>query len=210
MKITKFMTGGALLLMAASCGSGNSKQADTDSAFIDSAEMKEETILDTEAALTLTADSIGCIHVGMPIDRIPQTVDGFYASTILDSTPDAQTVSFNDANGEPIFTAYDFMEGKVDVIALNNAKYGVATPEGELSIGYDFSKVLALPGVKSEWQGLDDNGTWWWTWQGIWFGPDEAGMPEKLAVKMCDSKRPPLASDFAGIKIGYIGTGTPY
>ena len=44
------------------------------------------------------------------------------------------------------------MEGKVDVIALNGTRYGVATPEGELRIGDEFSKVLALPGVRSEWQ----------------------------------------------------------
>ncbi len=135
---------------------------------------------------------------------------GFYASTTLDSTPDAQTISFNDPQGDPIFTAYDFMEGKVDVIALNGTRYGVATPEGELRIGDEFSKVLALPGVRSEWQGLDDNGVWWWTWKGLWFGPDEAGMSESLSEKMCDPKRPPMASDFSGVKTGYVGTGTPY
>ena len=129
MNFTKFAAGGVLLLAAASCGqSGHNSAADTDSAFIDSATAREEAILDSAASLTLTADSIGCIRIGMAVDRIPRTVAGFYASTTLDSTPDAQTISFNDPQGDPIFTAYDFMEGKVDVIALNGTRYGVATP----------------------------------------------------------------------------------
>lgn len=211
MNFTKFAAGGVLLLAAASCGpGGHNSAADTDSAFIDSATAREEAILDSAASLTLTADSIGCIRIGMAVDRIPGTVAGFYASTTLDSTPDAQTISFNDPQGDPLFTAYDFMEGKVDVIALNGTRYGVATPGGELRIGDEFPKVLALPGVRSEWQGLDDNGVWWWTWQGLWLGPDEAGMSESLSEKMCDPRRPPMASDFSGVKTGYIGTGTPY
>ena len=91
---------------------------------------REEAILDSAASLTLTADSIGCIRIGMAVDRIPRTVAGFYASTTLDSTPDAQTISFNDPQGDPIFTAYDFMEGKVDVIALNGTRYGVGNSRG--------------------------------------------------------------------------------
>ena len=85
------------------------------------------------------------------------------------------------------------------------------TPEREIRTGDEFSKVLALNGVESEFQGFDDMGIWYWKWNGLYFGVDETNIPESLGTALSDGKRPPRAADFTpDVKIGYIATGLPF
>lgn len=111
----------------------------------------------------------------------------------------------------PQFTIYDFMENNVDVIALEGNARAVNTPDGEIRVGDEFSKVLALKGVESEWESFDETGIWYWKWNGLYFGVDETGISEKLAEALCDGKLPPRAALFTeNVKIGYIATGLPF
>lgn len=158
----------------------------------------------------LTKDSIGPVFVGEEISHLPTAVPNLYDVMTITETPDALAYSFLLAN-VPQFTIYDFLEGKVDVILLEGNARSVDTPDGELRIGDEFSKVLALDGVKSEWISFDDAGIWYWTWNGLYFGVDEMGLSEKFSEELCNGRHAPRASEFTpDIKIGYIATGLPF
>ena len=158
----------------------------------------------------LTADSIGPVYVGETISSLPAAVPNLYDIMLITETPDAMAYTFLLAH-DPQFTIYDFMEGKVDVIALEGNARAVKTPNGELRVGDDFTKVLALDGVHAEWQGFDDGGLWYWCWNGLYFGVDETGISEKLGNALVSGNHPPKAAEFTpDIKIGYIATGLPF
>lgn len=199
----------AAMLLLASCGGkkdSSATGADSDSAI--TAEMESPVAGPT--TFYLTADSIGPIRVGEAISDLPVAVANLYDHMITADTPDAMAYTFLLAD-IPQFTIYDFMEGKADVIALEGDARAVNTPDGELRVGDEFSKVLALKGVESEWGGYDDNGVWYWKWNGLYFGVDETGMKETLADALTDGNRPPRAALFTpDVKIGYIATGLPF
>lgn len=158
----------------------------------------------------LTADSIGPVKVGDLISDLPAAVPNLYDMMLTTDTPDAMAYTFLLAT-VPQFTVYDFMEGKVDVILLEGDARGVQTPDGEIRVGDDFEKVLALKGVESEWENFDDGGIWYWKWNGLYFGVDEMGLSRKFSEALMNSNMPPRASMFSDkIKIGYIGTGLPF
>lgn len=198
----------AAALMMVSCG-GHKTSGESDSS--DSAQtvqMMSEVAGPTE--FFLTRDSIGPVRVGESISSLPAAVANLYDVMITTETPDAMAYTFLLAD-EPQFTIYDFMEGKVDVIALEGNARSVNTSAGQLRVGDEFSKVLALDGVKSEWQGFDDNGLWYWVWNGLYFGVDETGVSEKFGETLVDGRHAPRASEFTpDIKIGYIATGLPF
>lgn len=158
----------------------------------------------------LTSDSIGPVRVGEKISDLPQAVANLYDVVLTTETPDAMAYTFLLAD-VPQFTIYDFMEGKVDVIALEGNARAINTPDGEMRTGDEFSKVLALKGVESEFQNFDDSGIWYWKWNGLYFGVDETGISESLGAALSEGKRPPRASEFTpDVKIGYIATGLPF
>lgn len=199
---------GALLLLLASCSGHKATEATTqDSALTGEAESPVAGPTD----FTLTADSIGPVHVDEQISRLPPAVPNLYDYVLPTETPDAMAYTYL-LEDVPQFTVYDFMEGKVNVIALEGNARGVATPDGgTIRVGDDFSRVFALPGVESEWESLEESGVWYWKWRGLYFGVDEMNLNEKVGAALCDGRHAPRASDFTpGIKIGYIGTGLPF
>lgn len=195
-------------LLLASCSGKKDASAgnDTDSAV--TAEMEAQA--PGLPVYSLTPDSIGPVRVGEKIDKLPQAIPDLYDVVLPTETPDAMAYTYLLAD-VPQFTIYDFMEGKVDVIVLEGNARCVKTPDGELRVGDDFSKVLALPGVKSEWAGMDDTGVWYWIWNGIYFGVDETNIGEALATALSSSRQAPRAGLFTpDVKIGYIATGLPF
>lgn len=206
---TKHLLLAAMALTLAACG-GN-KEASTSSAASDSAETASmESPVAGPVNYYLTADSIGPVHVGDEISNLPAAVANLYDMMVTTETPDAMAYTMMLAD-IPQFTIYDFMEGKVDVIALEGNARSISTPDGELRVGDEFAKVLALPGVQSEFQSMDDMGIWYWKWQGLYFGVDETNIPEALGNALSEGKRPPRAAEFpASVKIGYIATGLPF
>ena len=125
-------------------------------------------------------------------------------------SPDCLEFMFVDGDRES-FAAYDFGEGKVDVICLFDSVVGVQAPRGEFRLGSPFSKVLELPGVKAEWCSMDDEGQWYWTWEGLWIGVGQDGLAPALSARLYNSAQAPTGKDFTGSEtIGFIGTGLPY
>lgn len=206
---TKHLLLAAMALTLAACG-GN-QESSTSSAASDSAEtVSMESPVVGPVNYYLTADSIGPVHVGDEISNLPAAVANLYDMMVTTETPDAMAYTMMLAD-IPQFTIYDFMEGKVDVIALEGNSRSISTPDGELRVGDEFAKVLALPGVQSEFQSMDDMGIWYWKWQGLYFGVDETNIPESLGNALSEGKRPPRAAEFpASVKIGYIATGLPF
>lgn len=201
-----------LAIVAAGCLSscGSKKTADNSaSALTDSAEQAELPPDSIDAGYYLTADSIGPVHVGMALSDIPERCPDLYDAQVPAETPDATAVTFL-RNMDPIFTVYDFMEGKVDVIVLESPAIGVKTQSGLLCMGDSFEKVLALPGVRSEWAGMDETGMWYWTWNGIWIGVDESDISDALAQALIDQKHPPRAAMLKTARVGYLATGLPF
>lgn len=206
---TKHLLLAAMALTLAACG-GN-QESSTSSAASDSAEtVSMESPVAGPVNYYLTADSIGPVHVGDEISNLPAAVANLYDMMVTTETLDAMAYTMMLAD-IPQFTIYDFMEGKVDVIALEGNSRSISTPDGELRVGDEFAKVLALPGVQSEFQSMDDMGIWYWKWQGLYFGVDETNIPESLGNALSEGKRPPRAAEFpASVKIGYIATGLPF
>lgn len=200
-------TVGIFLLLLASCN-GNKTETAGYSAKSDSARTESmESPVAGPVEFFLTSDSIGPVRVGEKISDLPQAVANLYDVVLTTETPDAMAYTFLLAD-VPQFTIYDFMEGKVDVIALEGNARAINTPDGEMRTGDEFSKVLALKGVESEFQNFDDSGIWYWKWNGLYFGVDETGISESLGAALSEGKRPPRASEFTpDVKIGYIATG---
>jgi len=199
---------GLSLLMLVSCG-GNKKSPGA--GLTDSARTVDmESAAAGETEFFLTQDSIGPVRVGGNIADMPEAVSNLYDVVLATETPDAMAYTFL-LSDVPQFTIYDFMEGKVDVIALEGNARAVNTPDGQLRVGDEFSRVLALKGVESEWESLDDTGIWYWKWNGLYFGVDESAIIEKLGEALCNGQMPPRATDFTpDVKIGYIATGLPF
>lgn len=202
----------ALALLAAgilsSCG-GKKTDSNADSIRPDSTGQAELLPDSIDSGYYLTADSIGPVHVGMALSDIPDRCPDLYDAQVPAETPDATAVTFL-RNMDPIFTVYDFMEGKVDVIVLESPAIGVKTQSGLLCMGDSFEKVLALPGVRSEWAGMDETGMWYWTWNGIWIGVDESNISDELAQALVTQRHPPRAALLKTARVGYLATGLPF
>lgn len=197
------------ILMLSSCGNKNAtadRSIDTDSVVV-AAE-----IPDTPFEMPpLTADSLGPVKIGMEVNRLPQDVAGLYVSFSPEVTPDAQVFLFSGEKGQILFTAYDFLEGKIDVIALNSPELAANAGGKTFHIGDSFAEVVATSGAKAEWAAMDDGGLWYWRIDGLWFGVDEEGLEAGFAQALCDGTVPPRVSTVPeDAKIGYIGTGLPF
>lgn len=198
-------------LALGACGGGKKGKAGRPAA--DSLTATEEINAATAAAdsvFSLTVDSIGPVRVGEPISSLPVTVEGLYDNVLLTETPDAVAYTFL-LRDIPQFTVFDFLDGKVDLIALEGDSRGVATPVGELKIGAPFTELLALDGVTAEWEAIDDSGIWYWRYRGLFFGIEETNISDSLADAISDNHNPPSAALFTpDVKIGYIATGLPF
>jgi len=212
MKKTGITLIAAAALVISACGGGKTSEADTtatgDSTKIEIADAGEQLWL-------IKADSIYstsgvALRTGTEINSLPESISGLYDKIAKESGMDALEISFM-RGSEQIFMALDFGEAKADLFIVTSDHIKVATPlEGVLSLGSPFADVLALPGVKAEWSGYDGEGTWYWQWEGLWFGPAQDHLSEALSKKLYDSKSHFTADDFKDVTIGFLGTGLPF
>lgn len=160
----------------------------------------------------LTSRGIIPIKVGMRVVDIKPQVENLYDSIIPEKGYESNTYHFY-LDNEERFTAYEFEAGTISLVAANNPSIVVKDLEGRemARIGEPFTKVLQLPGVKSQWETGDDDGMWVWIWQGIWFIPDQSNLTEKLVHKLYNPNVAPSASDFSEeVTVSYMGTGLPW
>ncbi len=206
----------ASALTLASCGSG--KSGATDSAAIADSEKaaRAAAMPDTLPTFYLTSEGLGPVKIGMRVSDLPAQVAGLYTERSVENDYESTAYVFSNADAPEAFsypfTVIDFGEDKVDVIILNDDQCAVAVPEGDdITLSSPFASVLALPGVKAEWETVEGNGAWYWTWEGLWFQPSLDNPGDEAAKKMYDGKAAPVASDFSkDVSIGYIGTGLPF
>lgn len=207
MKKLIFIALGAVAL--AGCSSNKKDTvADTDSIVTEN--VADEAVAEMPSVF-LNKDSIGTVYVGMPLGEIPQHVDGLYTRRENGASLDAVTIEFIQ-DDHARFVAYDFGEGKIDVINLIGPDVKVRTIKGDVGIGDSMATVLDLPGVKPEWSGLDGNGMWYWTWEGLWFAPAQENLSQGLLQRLYHSGQAPTIQDFRdeNVTIGFIGTGLPF
>ncbi|MCM1368886.1 MAG: hypothetical protein NC204_00765 [Candidatus Amulumruptor caecigallinarius] len=198
----------ALCLLAACSGNKQTLPADSSADSV-SNEAGADLVMPAQP-FYLTADSIGPVRVGAKIVSLPKQVPDLYDTVLPVETPDAMAYTFL-LGDEPQFTIFDFMNGNVDVIALEGNARSVSTPEGDIHVGDEFAKVLRLPGVESDWQNFDESGIWYWKWNGLFFGVDETAISTELSAALAEGRRPPRAFLFTpDVKIGYIATGLPF
>lgn len=202
----KILTTIPLVTMLAACGGEHQRGADSDTVAI----------TDTIAAaplpqrIVLSRDSIGPIALQTKTDSLPQEMQGVYTSIEKDEGGDATQYNFY-RDEEVLFTALDFGQGKAELIVAGSPEVKVMVEGEEVNIGTPFAKLLSLKGVKPEWAQMDDMGTWYWQYRGLWFAPDQMHLPEKLVNKLYNPDTCPTAADFPDtVTIGYIATGLPF
>lgn len=172
------------------------------------ADLREEAMSETK--FYLTADSLQQIKIGMPVNDIPGFIDGLYEEKTYGESPDAVALVFHH-NGKESFITYDFGEGNIDVIDLLDGNVRIATPMGDLGIGDGFLKVVKLPGVEPEWVEIENSGSWYWVWNGLWFSPALDTVNERLSRKLFNPDDTPEITDFDNsVTIGFAGTGLPF
>lgn len=206
--MNKFTFSAAIALLLASCGSSH-KQSDAVEDTI--AETTTEiTIAENSPAITITKDSIGSIWIGQSINEVHEAVEGLYTAKENGASEDAVTIVFKGPEGER-FIAYDFGEGKIDVLNLIDTVVKVDAPRGRFGIGDSFSRVLELPGVEEEWSGYENTGTWYWKWEGLWFAPSQESISDSLSRRLYNPVQAPTRTDFDdNVTVGFIGTGLPF
>lgn len=156
-------------------------------------------------------DNVAGLHIGMPVSRIPDSIPGLYNLKRNADSRDAVVIEFLE-DGVERFVAYDFGEGNIDVINVIGGDVKVKTLKGDISLGSPMADVLNLPGVEAEWSSYDDNGMWYWTWQGLWFAPDQENLSTGLSHRLYHSGQAPTMKDFEedAVTVGFIGTGLPF
>lgn len=198
----------AFAVIMSSCGGSGSRSADTLTVTQDTVPTPEpEVVLEAR----LSPRGIDPVKIGMRITEISPKVENLYDSIVHESGYESDSYSFL-LDGKQRFTVYEFESGAVDVLAVDDGSVFVSTPDGgSVRLGDDFSKVLAIKGVQPVWESADGDGMWCWTWQGIWFQPDQSNLPDVLSHKLYNPSSAPAASDFnSEVKVGYMGTGLPW
>lgn len=206
MKKLIYTTSLAFILTA--CGGSNKNNGiDTDTVI----ENPADEVVAEMPVVYLTKDSVGSIRIGMSINDVPQMVEGLYSEKVNGASLDAVTIDFIEGD-RPRFVAYDFGEGKIDVINLISSDVKVKTLKGDIGIGDKMASVLDLPGVAAEWCGFDNGGMWYWTWEGLWFAPAQDNLSTTLSQRLYHSGQAPTLKDFQdeNVAIGFIGTGLPF
>lgn len=208
MKKSVFIIAAAALTLAGCSGNKKAAQsaADTDSAFIQEAEVAVDSI----QTPSLTAQGIGDVRIGMALDSVPQGQINLYDNIVADDSGEFKALNFR-LGDKDMFTVTDYDDGKVDMISLYTSGVGVAVPNDTLRIGDPFIKLLKQSGVTTEFVSMDDMGVWYWRYKDLWFWPAEEGMSQELSNAMSERRNPPSAAMIGdGVKIGYIGTGVPF
>lgn len=202
-KLAAATTCGVLVLSA--CHSDKTGKADSDSI-----PMAVEETTDTIPSYIFTPEGIGAIKTGMPVGQWPEEAIGLYTHVDTEGGGDADQYNFyRDEN--LTFTVMDFGEGKADLIILDDPEMDVKVGEETVNMKTPFAKLLSNPGVKAEWEQLDDEGMWYWKADGLWFAPSQEHLTPSLADKLYNPDKAPTKADFPeDITIGYIGTGLPF
>ncbi|MDE5902190.1 MAG: hypothetical protein K2O78_03800 [Muribaculaceae bacterium] len=198
------------ITLTACSGSDKERHADTLRESVKESAPAADTLA-APADHELTAQGVERIRVGMQTAHIAPSDEGVYDTMTKEEGNESNSYIFL-YGGAPLFCAYEFTEGTIDVVSAESPHIVVRTPEGGvLRIGDEFSRVLALPGVEAEWEDSDDEGMWCWHWRGIWFQPDQSRLPEALSRELYSDVAPPAADAFTSeARIGYIGTGLPW
>ena len=200
----------ASLILSGSCsGKGGEKKGESAHPDTPAVVTPEQDV--TPSDIILTPDGIGPVRIGMSTDSIPERCPGIYDSVVAEEGYESNSYLFLE-EGRAVFTAYEFTPGRIDVIGAESPRVVVAAPEDVfLRLGGEFRGVLGLPGVKADWEHVDSDGMWCWSWRGIWFQPDQSHLPEGLGNKLYNDKEIPEADLFTSdVRIGYIGTGLPW
>ena len=191
--------------------SGKGKEGKADSPGPESLLSPDDLPAEQPADIYITSSGIGDIKIGLQVGSIPEHIEGVYDSVIPEEGYESNSYVFV-RDGIPLFTAYEFTPGTIDVISVDSPVVMVKEPSGgTLSLGTPFSRVLSLPGVVPQWENADGEGMWCWQWDGLWFQPDQSSLPQALGNELYNEIAPPSASSFTSdVKIGYIGTGLPW
>lgn len=193
------------MLILSSCHSDKKEVVDTDTIAIESAEP-----VDSVPSYLFTPEGIGSITPGMPIGQWPEETAGLYTHIDAEEGGDANQYNFY-KDDELSFTVMDFGEGKADLIILDDPSMDVKIGEEKINMKTPFAKLLSTPGVKAEWEQLDDEGMWYWKANGLYFAPSLENLTPELSNKLYNPDKVPTKSDFPEeITIGYIGTGLPF
>ena len=206
----------ALLALLTLQGCGGAHRTATDTASADTSAIQPADTIPAEAGpLTLTSDGMAGITVGMPIADLPPEIDGVY-DEIRSEDWDTTIMRVFMLQGTPRFSVYEFGSGKVDVISIEGPGVEGSVPGAEpgegVCLGQPFARVLSLPGVKAEYESLDEDGMWVWQAGGLWFQPDQTHLSEEVSRRLYDPQAgPPSAEDLTDdVVVGYIGTGLPW
>ncbi|MDE6009945.1 MAG: hypothetical protein K2F87_00665 [Muribaculaceae bacterium] len=206
--IFSLMAGLSILLSGCS-GKGQGTVADTPKP--ETALSPDDIPAEEPADPELTAGGIGPVRIGLATDSIPSAVPGLYDAVMPEEGYESNTYVFM-YDGSPLFTAFEFTPGTVDVISADSPEVAVIAPgEKTLRLGGTFTDVLELPGVEATWEESDGEGLWCWRWQGLWFVPDQSRLSEALSRELYRDAHVPAKSSFTPeVKIGYMGTGLPW
>lgn len=197
-----------VLPLIASCTGQKKESKDTDTTpeFVKEAELA----IDTITLPSLTPEGLGPVRVGMVLDSVPQGVVGLYDRIERDATPDAEVYNFM-MGEETMFSVLDFGSSHVDVICLSSPRIAARGAGGELHLGDPMSTLVSKPGISTEYVSLDDSGLWYWRLDGLWYNVNEAECTPQTAQMLESRQTPPKSAQLpADIRIGYIGTGSPY
>ncbi|MCM1152951.1 MAG: hypothetical protein NC328_04805 [Muribaculum sp.] len=194
-------------IVMAGCGGKVEKQ--TADSVVSDTELISDSVAPVPKYL-LTSEGIGPVEAGMPSRTWPDSISGLYDMVEEGPGGDADQYEFY-LEGNPMVTVMDFGEGEADLVIVSDPSIKARVGDKELGLGDSFELLLRQPGVRAEWQQLDDEGMWYWNCKGIWFAPEQNNLPKSLADKLYDSTRAPEASDFPEeVGIGYMGTGLPF
>ena len=184
----------ASILLLCSCSGGNKKVVESAQVIADSIPAEPSADLLEIPITNLGIEEVKC---GMRVNSLTPSMANLYDSIAIEQDLDHTTYQFM-LDGRPRFTGYE------------SSVYSV-TPDGHLTLGMPFSRLLKLKDATAEYQALDDNGMWSWRWQGLYFLPSQQNLPQRLSSKLYNQATTPDAADFDdNVVIDYIGTGLPY
>lgn len=213
MYLRPFLQISSLVAFTALCGCrSENKTADTVDTLTDVAAETQTDSLPPEPQhhYVLTSEGVGPVAPGMKTRTWPELAEGLYDSIEEGPGGEADQYEFY-LDGQPMVTVMDFGQGEADLVVVSDPSIKAKVGDAELGLGDSFSLLLEQPGVRAEWEQLDEDGMWYWTTGGLWFAPSQENLPEEVSRKLYDSKKPPLSTDFPPeVGIGYIGTGLPF
>lgn len=194
-------------LSTVSCSHGDKRAAE--SAAVESIAADSVTPEDAYMA-AITSLGIDQVSVGKAIEDLAPSVVNLYDTIVVEDNYENTLYRFM-LGGSERFDGYSFGDGTLDVVCAADRSICAVTPAGQLTLGMPFAEVLALDDVEPEFQSLDGTGMWCWIWEGLYFQPSQARLPQQLSARLYNPAVAPGADDFdENVVIEYIGTGMPY